>query len=203
MKVVDLFCGCGGLSLGFEKAGMKVVAGFDNWADAIDVYRNNFSHSAIRTDLSNVETSVDIIRPFVPDMIIGGPPCQDFSSAGKRNENNGHGNLTVCFAQIVSEIMPQWFVMENVERILKSQKLQDALSIFRAAGYGLTYTILDAALCGVPSVPLFGTCAGRSGGCGVLCRCSKRIQVRQRSLYRRGVCTNVAKHECGLLHSGT
>ncbi len=150
MKVVDLFCGCGGLSLGFEKAGMKVVAGFDNWADAIDVYRNNFSHSAIRTDLSNVETSVDIIRPFVPDMIIGGPPCQDFSSAGKRNENNGHGNLTVCFAQIVSEIMPQWFVMENVERILKSQKLQDALSIFRAAGYGLTYTILDAALCGVP-----------------------------------------------------
>lgn len=47
MKVVDLFCGCGGLSLGFEKAGMDVVAGFDNWLDALDVYRRNFTHPAI------------------------------------------------------------------------------------------------------------------------------------------------------------
>ena len=54
MKVVDLFCGCGGLSLGFEKAGMDVVAGFDNWLDALDVYRRNFTHPAIRADLSNV-----------------------------------------------------------------------------------------------------------------------------------------------------
>ena len=46
MKVVDLFCGCGGLSLGFEKAGMDVVAGFDNWQDALDVYRRNFTHPA-------------------------------------------------------------------------------------------------------------------------------------------------------------
>lgn len=150
MKVVDLFCGCGGLSLGFEKAGMDVVAGFDNWQDALDVYRRNFTHPAIKTDLSNVEESVDKIRQFLPDMIIGGPPCQDFSSAGKRNEDNGRGDLTVCYARIISEIKPQWFVMENVERIMKTQKLQDALSVFRAAGYGLTYMVLNAALCGVP-----------------------------------------------------
>ena len=150
MKVVDLFCGCGGLSLGFELAGMDVVAGFDNWADALEVYRNNFTHPAIKTDLSDVKESVGKILPFNPDMIIGGPPCQDFSSAGKRNEDNGRGNLTICYAQIVSEIRPQWFVMENVERILKTQKLQEALKIFHAAGYGLTYTVLNAALCGVP-----------------------------------------------------
>lgn len=150
MKVVDLFCGCGGLSLGFEKAGMDVVAGFDNWQDALDVYRRNFTHPAIRTDLSNVEESVEKICQFLPDMIIGGPPCQDFSSAGKRNEDNGRGDLTVCYARIISEIKPQWFVMENVERIMKTQKLQDALSVFRAAGYGLTYMVLNAALCGVP-----------------------------------------------------
>lgn len=150
IKVVDLFCGCGGLSLGFEKAGMDVVAGFDNWPEALNVYRNNFSHPAIRTDLSNVDESVAEIRPFTPDMIIGGPPCQDFSSAGKRNENNGRGDLTVCYAQIISRITPQWFVMENVERILKTQKLQEALTLFRAAGYGLTYMVLNAALCGVP-----------------------------------------------------
>ncbi len=55
MKVVDLFCGCGGLSLGFQKAGMDVVAAFDNWPDALAVYRNNFSHPAIHADLMNVE----------------------------------------------------------------------------------------------------------------------------------------------------
>lgn len=150
MKVVDLFCGCGGLSLGFEKAGMDVVAGFDNWQDALDVYRRNFTHPAIRADLSNVEESVKKIREFSPDMIIGGPPCQDFSSAGKRNEEGGRGDLTVCYARIISEIKPRWFVMENVERIMKTQKLQDSLAVFRAAGYGLTYMVLNAALCGVP-----------------------------------------------------
>lgn len=150
MKVVDLFCGCGGLSLGFEKAGMEIVAGFDNWLDALDVYRRNFSHPAIRADLSNVEESAQKIAPYEPDMIIGGPPCQDFSSAGKRNEDNGRGDLTVCYARIISVIKPRWFVMENVERIMKTQKLQDALGIFRHAGYGLTYMVLNAALCGVP-----------------------------------------------------
>lgn len=150
MKVVDLFCGCGGLSLGFEKAGMDVVAGFDNWASALEVYRSNFTHPAFRADLANVEESVGKIRQFEPDMIIGGPPCQDFSSAGKRNEDNGRGDLTVCYSRIISEIKPRWFVMENVERILKTQKLQNALAVFRAAGYGLTYTVLNAALCGVP-----------------------------------------------------
>lgn len=69
--------------------------------DALDVYIRNFTHPAIRTDLSNVEESVEKICQFKPDMIIGGPPCQDFSSAGKRNEDNGRGDLTVCYARII------------------------------------------------------------------------------------------------------
>lgn len=150
MRIVDLFCGCGGLSLGFEKAGMEIVAAFDNWIDALTVYRNNFDHPAIRLDLSDIDLSVDTIRPYNPDMIIGGPPCQDFSSAGKRDEDNGRGDLTVCYAKTISSIKPQWFVMENVERILKTNKLQTAIAIFHSAGYGLTYTVLNAALCGVP-----------------------------------------------------
>lgn len=150
MRVVDLFCGCGGLSLGFEKAGMDVVAAFDNWQDALHVYRNNFNHPAICADLMDIEGSVRQIRPYAPDIIIGGPPCQDFSSAGKRNEDNGRGDLTVSYARIIAEIRPQWFVMENVERILKTQKLVDALQIFHSAGYGTSYTVLNAALCGVP-----------------------------------------------------
>lgn len=150
MRVVDLFCGCGGLSLGFEKAGMDVVAAFDNWQDALTVYRRNFDHPALKIDLMDVQASVEAIQPYFPDMIIGGPPCQDFSSAGKRDEDNGRGDLTISYAKIISRICPRWFVMENVERILKTQKLQEALTIFRSANYGITYMVLNAALCGVP-----------------------------------------------------
>lgn len=150
MKVVDLFCGCGGLSLGFIKAGFDVLAGFDFWDDAIDVYKKNFSHPVIKQDLMNVDEASEKIRTYAPEMIIGGPPCQDFSSAGKRDENNGRGDLTVSYAKIISKVRPQWFVMENVERITKTQKLVDAIAIYKSAGYGLTYTVLDASLCGVP-----------------------------------------------------
>lgn len=150
MKVVDLFCGCGGLSLGFQKAGFDIVAAYDKWAAALAVYRRNFDHSAIELDLGDVEDSIWEISRYAPDMIIGGPPCQDFSSAGKRNENNGRGDLTVNYAQIVSRVRPEWFVMENVARITKTQKLVSAYSIFKDAGYGMTQHVLDASYCGVP-----------------------------------------------------
>ena len=132
------------------KAGMEVVAAIDSWPEALAVYRSNFSHPAIRMDLKDIGTASETIQKYAPDMIIGGPPCQDFSSAGKRDEDNGRGDLTVAYARIVEQVRPQWFVMENVERILKTQKLQDALAVFRRAGYGVTYTVLNAALCGVP-----------------------------------------------------
>lgn len=150
MKVIDLFCGCGGLSLGFQKAGFKILAAYDNWDDAIAVYHTNFNHPVIKQDLSNVEETVAKVKRYKPDMIIGGPPCQDFSSAGKRDENNGRGDLTVSFAKIVASIKPEWFVMENVDRIIKTEKLIEAKTIFKSCGYGLTFTILNASLCGAP-----------------------------------------------------
>ena len=150
MRVVDLFCGCGGLSLGFELAGFNIVAAYDNWSAALNTYRRNFSHEARMLDLKDVEQSVATIAGDSPDMIIGGPPCQDFSSAGKRNEDNGRGDLTVCFASIVSRLRPGWFVMENVERILKTDKLAQGKALFWEAGYGMTQAVLDASLCGVP-----------------------------------------------------
>lgn len=150
MRVVDLFCGCGGLSLGFEKAGFDVVAAFDKWPAALEVYHRNFNHDAEELDLSNIFESVHVISHYKPDMIIGGPPCQDFSSAGQRNEDGGRGTLTTHYAKIISIIRPQWFVMENVDRITKTQKLIDAKEIFEAAGYGMTQYVLDASYCGVP-----------------------------------------------------
>jgi DNA (cytosine-5)-methyltransferase 1 len=150
MRVVDLFCGCGGLSLGFQKAGFEVVAAYDKWETALKVYRLNFGHPAQCMDLSDVGASAIAIDMFEPDMIIGGPPCQDFSSAGKRNEDGGRGDLTIHFAQIINRVRPKWFVMENVARITKTQKLVEAKAIFKKAGYGLSQHVLDASLCGVP-----------------------------------------------------
>lgn len=150
MKVVDLFSGCGGLSLGFAMAGFNIVAAYDNWKVALETYRLNFKHKAVMLDLKDVDHSVGVISQDKPDMIIGGPPCQDFSSAGKRDENNGRGDLTVCYSNIIDKIRPQWFVMENVERILKTNKLQQAKAIFKQAGYGMSQMVLDASLCGVP-----------------------------------------------------
>jgi DNA (cytosine-5)-methyltransferase 1 len=149
MRTVDLFAGCGGLSLGFQNAGFDLVAAFDYWLPAIQVYRNNFQHPIFEKDLSK-ENVYELIASFNQEMIIGGPPCQDFSSAGKRDENLGRADLSVVFANIISQIKPNWFVMENVDRIAKSQVLKKVLDIFKISGYGLTSVILNASYCGVP-----------------------------------------------------
>lgn len=150
MQIIDLFSGCGGMSLGFENAGYIIRAAFDNWKPAIEVYRSNFDHPIINYNLGDFAGDVSAFNQFDPDMIIGGPPCQDFSSAGKRDETLGRADLTISFANIVTTISPEWFVMENVERALKTSTYEKAYQIFHNHGYGLTEIVLDASLCGVP-----------------------------------------------------
>ncbi len=150
LKGVDLFCGCGGMSRGFENAGFEIVAGFDNWKPAIRVYEANFNHPVLEQDLSNVEESVTRIKPYNPDIIIGGPPCQDFSTAGYQDETRGRAILSVCYSKIVCSLKPTYFVMENVATIKHSASFKSAISNFKKAGYGLTQRVLDAAYCGVP-----------------------------------------------------
>lgn len=149
MKAIDLFSGCGGLSLGFETAGFEIVSAFDNWKEACDVYTANFTHPVFQIDLSDVE-DIGQFKEWKPDVIIGSPPCQDFSSAGKRDESLGRADLTLSYASIVSKVKPEWFLMENVERIRKSRVLQEAFSILKKSGYGLSSVVLDASYCGVP-----------------------------------------------------
>jgi DNA (cytosine-5)-methyltransferase 1 len=149
MEIVDLFSGCGGLSLGFQNSGFQIKAAFDNWDPAIKVYEKNFNHPIYNIYLSS-KKGAEIVKSLRPQMIIGGPPCQDFSSAGKRDETLGRADLTLSFANIVIETEAEWFVMENVERIRKSHILKDALQIFQKAGYGISYQVLDASYCGVP-----------------------------------------------------
>jgi len=149
MRTVDLFAGCGGLSLGFQNAGFDIVAAFDFWSSAIEVYRENFQHPVFEENLLD-NKSHKLIADFAPEVIIGGPPCQDFSSAGKRNESLGRANLTLAFANIISLTKPHWFVMENVERISKSKILSKVLEIFKKNKYGLTISVLNASHFGVP-----------------------------------------------------
>lgn len=148
MKTVDLFSGCGGMSLGFQNAGCDIVAAFDNWEPAVNIYRLNFTHPIIMADL-NDEEPVTRIEELKPDIIIGGPPCQDFSIAGYRNMG-ARANLTIRYAEIVSRIKPDWFVMENVYNIERMPVLPKAIKIFKDAGYGITTRILNASFCGVP-----------------------------------------------------
>jgi DNA (cytosine-5)-methyltransferase 1 len=149
LKVVDLFCGCGGLSSGFQNAGFEILAAYDAWDTAIQCYKENFHHPASCLDLSDVSKAINEINQWKCDIIIGGPPCQDFSHAGKRQEG-ARANLTTSFAKIVTSIRPTWFVMENVDRALGSVSYAQAKDIFQQAGYGISEVVLDASLCGVP-----------------------------------------------------
>lgn len=149
-RVVDLFCGCGGMSLGLEKAGYNVVAGFEIWKPALLVYSANFKHPVVEQDLSDIKVSTKKIEEFKPNIIVGGPPCQDFSTAGHQDESRGRAILSVCFSQIIKDVKPQFFIMENVAAIRNTNSYKKAIQNFKSAGYGITQKILDAAYCGVP-----------------------------------------------------
>ena len=148
-KVVDLFAGVGGLGLGFEQAGFDVVAAYDVWAKASAVHNRNLSHPVYLFDLSNEKSAARHIAQHSPNIIIGGPPCQDFSSAGKRKERK-NADLTQSFARIITLIKPMLFVMENVERARNSMSYARARKVFKGSDYGLTEVVLDASYCGVP-----------------------------------------------------
>ncbi len=150
LSAVDLFAGCGGMSLGFMDAGFDVARAYDNWDAAIKVYEKNFNHPIIKMDLTNEEDAIKSILEVSPELIFGGPPCQDFSTAGYQDEPRGGAVLSISFARIIAGVHPRWFVMENVATIRNTQSFKVACSIFKSAGYGLTCKVLNAAHCGVP-----------------------------------------------------
>lgn len=125
------------------------MPGFEFWEVAATCYAKNFDHPVYRTDLSDVKAATKQIEEIAPDIIIGGPPCQDFSQAGKRIEA-ARASLTSAYAQIIVNIKPKYFVMENVDRAAQSSNYAFARTLLKQAGYGLTEIILDASHCGVP-----------------------------------------------------
>ncbi|MDO5307228.1 MAG: DNA cytosine methyltransferase [bacterium] len=151
-NVIDLFCGCGGFSKGFEEAGFNICFGIDIWKDALATYKYNFPKAVVEhEDITNVN-GYDILNKIGMsaeeiDVIIGGPPCQGFSVSGKRMIDDERNKLYKSFVQIVSEIQPKIFVMENVPgliRLFGGKVGEQVLEDFSKIGYNVQMKLLSA-----------------------------------------------------------
>lgn len=152
--LLDVFCGCGGLSYGFEQADFQIIAGIDNWKDALLTFeKNHYNSKTFQVDLGNVkESDFQKITEKI-DVVAGGPPCQGFSISGKRNPDDPRNKLYEGFVKTVKYFKPRAFVMENVPNlvsmsggVIKDQIISD----FETLGYEVKYKVLLASDYGVP-----------------------------------------------------
>ncbi|MDZ7796980.1 MAG: DNA cytosine methyltransferase [Candidatus Marinimicrobia bacterium] len=152
-NVIDLFSGCGGLSYGFQQAEYRISVALDNWDFALKTLKYNHSGVDIICDsISNVNP-LNIKNEYNIDVIIGGPPCQGFSIAGKRIINDERNKLYKEFVKYVAVIRPKIFLMENVPNLASMGNgviLESILSDFNKIGYKLNWKILKASDYGVP-----------------------------------------------------
>jgi DNA (cytosine-5)-methyltransferase 1 len=157
MNAIEVCCGAGGMSLGLKKAGFKVGLAVDFWPEALKIYKQNIKSPsllarpgkhAVEGDLANLLAVVPEALTKSYDLICGSPPCQDFSSAGKRKEGS-RADITLAYAIFVAALRPRWMLMENVPEARKSKAYQRARKILKQAGYGLTEQVVDASFYGV------------------------------------------------------
>ena len=155
-NVIDLFCGCGGFSLGFERAGFNVLLGIDVWNDALNTFKHNHKNSdTLQADLSTLspEQILPLLKNLKIDVIIGGPPCQGFSVAGKRIVDDIRNKLYKNFVRFVEFFKPRAFVMENVPNILSiggGIVKESIIKDFAELEYSVEYKVLTASDYGVP-----------------------------------------------------
>lgn len=159
MNIIDLFAGCGGLSLGFEMAGFNIPLAIekDEWAS--ETYKKNHPSTKVITgDITEISDLENLIKKenLSIDGIIGGPPCQGFSLSGNRDKNDPRNSLFMEFVRFVKFFKPKFFVMENVTGILSmktkdNQNVKDLiLSEYDKTGYNVQIYKLNAAEYGVP-----------------------------------------------------
>ena len=144
MNAIDLFCGCGGLSEGLTTAGINVIAGLDIWDKAIENYKKNFHHQAICVDIKSLSPQ-DFQQEYnkdniTIDLLVGGPPCQGFSIAGKRDEKDPRNSLFMEYVKYLNFFKPKAFLMENVMGILSmktssGEKVIDIIMSFFSIDY--------------------------------------------------------------------
>lgn len=159
INVLDLFCGCGGLSKGFEEAGYNILIGVDFEQSALNTFNyNHKSAKGVRLDLSKTE-SFDEIDSLLEgrslDVIIGGPPCQGFSLTGPRNFDDERNKLYLAMIETVRRYKPKAFLIENVPgmaNLYKGAVRDEIIHRFSEMGYKVTYKIVCAADYGVPQI---------------------------------------------------
>ena len=156
INAIDLFCGSGGLSYGFEKAGVHILLGIDNDKMALNVFEHNHNGAvSICGDITSLSYSdiKDKIGEQKIDIIIGGPPCQGMSLSGSRKFDDPRNKLYLSYIRFVEEIRPKAFVIENVPGLVSlfEGKIKDSIiERLTALGYKVQYKILCAADYGVP-----------------------------------------------------
>jgi DNA (cytosine-5)-methyltransferase 1 len=157
MQVIEVCCGAGGMSLGLSRAGFQIGLAIDFWTEALDVYRHNIrspsllagrSKHAVGADLSDLLAVVPKALLRTCDIVVGSPPCQDFSSAGSRIEGT-RADVTLAFAIFITALRPRWVLMENVPETKGSKAYGRARKILKRSGYGLIEKVLDASRYGV------------------------------------------------------
>ena len=156
LNAIDLFCGCGGLSYGFECAGVNILLGIDNDATALRAFENNHKNAkSICGDIT--ATTFSDIKKHIGDkkidLIIGGPPCQGMSLSGPRKFDDPRNKLYLSYIRLVEEIKPEAFVIENVPGLVglfKGQIKDSIIERLTALGYNVQYKILCSADYGVP-----------------------------------------------------
>lgn len=170
-NLLDLFCGTGGLSLGFSWAGYNIVAANDNFKQACETYRANHNKTVlIEGDITDKNIKIkllEIAKEEKVDIVVGGPPCQGFSYAGKRMINDPRNFLYKEFVKIVGQLKPKVFVMENVEGILTingGKTYKEIKGNFKKLGYSVVGHKLHAVKFCIPQkrkrVIIIGTLQG-------------------------------------------
>lgn len=145
LTFIDLFCGAGGMSLGFQQAGFEPILAIDNDADAINTHKANFPGDSICADIRTIEHFP------TADVVVGGPPCQGFSRLGKKaNIVRTENFLWREYMRCVEESQPACFVIENVPEFLKDPAFEGVSKEAKRLGYQLTWGVLNAANYGVP-----------------------------------------------------
>ena len=155
-RILDLFCGCGGMSLGFEAAGFEIALAIDTWTDAIKTYNHNHASPVGEVmDIKNLDDQrIDSLLKDGPITgVIGGPPCQGFSTVGTRDVKDQRNHLYMEYYRVVEKIRPPFFVIENVQGMLtlaKGALRDDVVKRFSALGYTVRHALLNAKDFGVP-----------------------------------------------------
>ena len=155
-KIIDLFCGAGGFSYGFEKEGFESILAIDKWDQAVETYNlNHKNKTAISMDIKEYDNKKieNLLQKNEVIGIIGGPPCQGFSMVGTRDSNDERNSLYLEYVRFVSTVKPLFFILENVKGLLSSgggRDYLDYLSILDEAGYDLEWQVFNSKDYGVP-----------------------------------------------------